>query len=212
MKKIIDISLSISAALPVWPGDPPVWIERTSKMEEGGSANVTALRFGAHTGTHMDAPYHFLENGRTIDEIALEELIGLVQVLEIDAGVDLITAPVLDSLKIDPAVDKILFKTRNSILWSQKNSTFFEDYVAIDESAAHLLVNMGFHLVGIDYLSVAPYGDQTPVHRILLGSNVILLEGLNLADVQPGLYTLLCLPLKLAGSDGAPARAALLVD
>ena len=126
MKKIIDISLPISAALPVWPGDPPVWMKRVSRLEEGGSANVTALRFGAHTGTHMDAPYHFIENGRTIDEIALDELIGPVQVLEIDAEFGLITAQVLDGLDIDPSVNKILFKTRNSSLWAQNSSIFLK--------------------------------------------------------------------------------------
>jgi len=209
MRKIIDISLPVSASLPVWPGDPPVWKERIQKMEQGDDANVTALRFGAHTGTHMDAPYHFIENGRTIDEIAPHEMIGTVQVVQIDDKIDLITVDVIEHLHIDPAIQKILFKTRNSHLWAEHQKEFDTGYVGIDESAANRLVEMGIRLLGVDYLSVAPYENQTPVHQTLLGAKIILLEGLNLSEVTPGIYELVCLPLKLAGADGAPARAVL---
>mgnify|MGYP000914532641 FL=1 len=209
MKKYYDISLPISAALPVWPGDPPVWKERIQKMEDGEHANVTALKFGAHTGTHMDAPYHFIADGRTIDQVALEDLMGPAQVVQVDDSVDLITAEVLAGLPIDRSITKVLFKTRNSRLWAQMNASFDTGYVAIDPSASNVLVELGMRLIGVDYLSVAPWNDQVTTHRILLGAQIVLLEGLNLSAVTPGIYELAALPIKLHASDGAPCRAVL---
>jgi arylformamidase len=210
MKKIYDISLPVSPKLPVWPGDPPVWMERVQRIEDGEAANVTALRFGAHTGTHMDAPYHFLADGRTIDQIDPAELIGPAQVVRVGDETGLITAEVLDGLRIDLSIPKILFKTRNSQLWARGAEPFDTAYVGIDGGAAEKLVKMGARLIGVDYLSVAPYENQITTHRILLGARVILLEGLNLFGIDPGAYELIALPLKLRGADGAPTRAILM--
>lgn len=212
MKKYYDITLPISATLPVWPGDPPVWKERIQKMEEGEHANVTAIKFGAHTGTHMDAPYHFLADGLTIDLVALDDLIGPAQVVQVDDSVDRITAGVLEGLRINPSIPRVLFKSRNSHLWTQPHTDFDQGYVAIDPGAARKLVEMGMRLIGVDYLSVAPWEDQVTTHQILLGAQLVLLEGLNLSAVAPGRYELIALPIKLLGADGAPCRAVLARD
>ncbi len=212
MKKIIDISLQISPRLPVWPGDPVVWMERAMKMEEGAAANVTALQFGAHTGTHMDASFHFIPNGRKIDQIPLDEMIGRAQVVRVADNINLITRELLMQLEIEPGMKRILFKTRNSNIWREQKLEFDTNYVGLDAGAARYLVEIGIRLVGIDYLSVAPYNNQVDTHTILLGAEMIILEGLDLSEVEAGIYTLLCMPLKLEGADGAPARAALLCD
>ncbi len=210
MKKIWDISLPVSPKLPVWQGDPPVRMERVMKLEEGDVANVTTLNFGAHTGTHLDASYHFISNGRKIDEIPLEEMIGKAQVVRIADGIDMVTREVLASVSFVTDITRVLFKTRNSSLWSQPNHLFDTRYVGLDASAAQYLVDSGIRLVGIDYLSVAPFENQVDTHNILLGAEVLILEGLDLRGVEEGIYTLLCLPVRLEGVDGAPARAVLI--
>jgi arylformamidase len=212
MRKIYDISLTVSPRMPVWPGDPPVWLERTMKLEDGDLANVTTFRSGVHAGTHIDAPFHFVPNGKTIDEISLEKLIGPVQVVEITDSVGLITGEILSKVDIEGGVKRILFKTRNSMDWERQISTFQTDFVAVDATAAQALVNLGVQLVGIDYLSISPFFDQIPTHKILLEAEVIILEGLNLSQVSAGIYELFCLPVKLGGSDGAMARAVLLAN
>lgn len=209
MRKLIDISLTISKDLCVWPGDPPVHLERALKMEEGDSVNVTNLRFGAHTGTHLDAPYHFLMDGGTVDQIDLDTLIGRVFVMEIPPEVNLITVQILKAFLPSPAPERILFKTRNSTRWQEDASVFDTDYVALDAGAAGYLVNSHVRLVGIDYLSIAPYDNVIETHQVLLSANLVILEGLNLHEVKAGEYLLLCLPLKIKDSDGAPMRAVL---
>jgi len=205
-----DISLTISPQLPVWPGDPPISLERVAKMEAGDDANVTFLKMSAHVGTHVDAPYHFLGgDAPTVEKLALNVLIGRANVLEIPAEADRIDAAVLRQIKFPVRARRVLFKTRNSQLWARGETAFRTDFVALVEDAAHFLVERGIRLVGVDYLSVAPYAAGTPVHQILLRAGVVLLEGLNLAGVAPGRYALYCLPLKIQGADGAPARAVL---
>jgi arylformamidase len=207
--KIIDISLTISPNLVVWPGDPPVHMERTSKMEEGEVANVTSLRLGAHTGTHMDAPRHFVHDARTVDQIGLEELIGKVQVINIPPGETHITKQVLEAQMLEPDIDRVLFRTTNSDLWAANSIRFDTGYVGLNLTGAQYLVEKGIRVIGIDYLSAAAYDCLTEVHQLLLSKNIILLEGLDLSAVDPGLYLLVCMPLKLKDSDGAPMRAAL---
>lgn len=205
-----DISLTLSPQLPVWPGDPAISLERVAKMEAGDEANVTYLKMSAHVGTHVDAPYHFLGgDAPTVEKLPLHTLIGRAYVLEIPAEADRITAALLANMNIPARTRRILFKTRNSQLWARGETTFQTDFVALDEDAAHFLVARGIRLVGVDYLSVAPYHAGTPVHQILLRAGVLLLEGLNLSAVAPGRYSLYCLPLKIQGADGAPARAIL---
>jgi arylformamidase len=212
MTRMYDISLTVTPGLPVWPGDPPVELERVTKLEDGADANVSRLNMGAHTGTHVDAPYHFVGDGYTVEDIPIDILIGPAVVVEIPETSEKIDAVGLDQAGIRPGIERILFKTRNSRLWAEQQPEFQQDFVAITQDGAEWLVQRGVRLVGIDYLSVAPYDDPVPTHRILLGSRVVALEGLDLNGVSAGDYVLYCLPLKLGGSDGAPARAILIEE
>jgi arylformamidase len=207
---IFDISLTISPELPTWPGDPAIQLEQTESMDKGGHVNVTHMGISVHTGTHVDAPHHFLNDGRTVDQLALEVLTGPCYVVQLPDGVEAITSEVLERTEIAPDMKRILFGTRNSHLWSKGETSFQTDFVAITEDGAEWLAEHGVQLVGVDYLSVAPYEDSTPTHEILLKAGVVIVEGLNLSRVMRGFYELYCLPLKIAGSDGAPARAILI--
>jgi arylformamidase len=160
-------------------------------------------------GTHVDAPDHFLGNGRTVESLPLNILSGRVYVLYLP-DTDLITADILAKAEIPPRTRRLLFKTRNSAIWAQGGRTFQKDFVALSPDGAQYLVDRGFKLVGVDYLSVAPYKQSRPTHEILLRAGVIIVEGLDLSAVSPGRYTLQCLPLKLVGADGAPARVILI--
>lgn len=208
-----DISLTISPELATWPGDPSITLERIEKIEEGANANVSRLDLGVHTGTHVDAPYHFLAGGKTVEQISLNLLTGRAYVLHLP-DVELITAAVLESAQIPPRTRRVLFKTRNSQYWmnqgQNRSDQFHTDFVGLSVDAAEYLIKRGVRLVGVDYLSVAPYQQSRPTHEVLLSAGVVIVEGLDLSGVTQGRYTLYCLPLKLAGSDGAPARAILI--
>lgn len=204
-----DITLTISPDLPSWPGDPRVEIERVRKIEDGSNANVSRVDMGVHTGTHVDAPFHFLQDGITVDQIDLSLLTGRAYVLHLP-DVDVITAPVLENAQIPPRTRRVLFKTRNSESWEKEDQDFNTDFVGLSEDGADYLVKRGVKLVGMDYLSVAPYKKSRPTHESLLRAGVVIVEGLDLSEVSQGRYTLYCLPLKIANSDGAPARAILI--
>jgi arylformamidase len=207
--KTYDISIPISSDLPVWPGDPPVVLERVGKIEDGDEANITRLAMGVHTGTHVDAPFHFISDGNKLDQVPLNLMIGRAYVLHLPE-VDLITADVLAKAEIPPRTRRVLFKTRNSELWARGETKFQPDFVALSADGAQYMVDRGVKLVGIDYLSIAPFNDIIPTHQILLKANVVVLEGLNLTEVSQGRYTFYCLPLSIPGVDGAPARAILM--
>lgn len=205
---IYDISVPISPSLPTWPGDhSPVQIEPVARIAQGGRANVSRITLGTHTGTHVDPPIHFIANGKAVDQLDLEVLIGPALVTDM-RGRSAITVADLEAA-VPPGVERLLFKTDNSRLWAMEGG-FTPDYVALTAQAAHWLVVRGLRLVGTDHLSVQRYGDPHPgAHNTLLGAGVVIVEGLNLLNVQPGLYQLICLPLKIAQGDGAPARAVL---
>jgi arylformamidase len=207
--KIYDISLPISPSMPVWPGDSPVRMEQTESMDKGSEYNMTRLSMSVHTGTHVDAPHHFLNDGRTVDGLSLDVLVGPAYVLHLPDEIAVVTADVLAAAGIPPGVSRLLLRTRNSRLWAQGVREFQTDFVAVAADGAEWLAARGIRLVGMDYLSVAPYDNSVPTHRILLQAGVILLEGLDLSAVPQGDYLLYCLPLNLLGSDGAPARAIL---
>jgi arylformamidase len=207
---IYDISLTISPNLPTWPGDPALELEQIESMDRGAHANVTRLSAAVHLGTHVDAPHHFLNDGRTVESLPLEVLTGPCYVTQLPDGIEAITAEVLARSEITADMKRILFGTSNSHLWAKGESTFQTDFVAITEDGAEWLVEHGVQLVGVDYLSVAPYGDSVATHTILLKAGVVVVEGLNLSEIVRGFYDLYCLPLKIAGSDGAPARAILI--
>ena len=208
--KIIDISLTIFPEMPVWPGDDQVDLHRRTKIEDGAHANVSFFSASAHTGTHVDAPYHFLPNGGTVENLPLDALVGPVQVIQITSDIEVITAEVMEQLKIEPVVERVLFKTKNSEIWKNPEAPFNPHFVGIDESGAKFLVEHKIKLVGIDYLSISPYKQSQGPHVALLGAGIVIIEGLDLSAASAGKYTLCCLPLKLKGADGAPARAVLL--
>ena len=203
---LIDISLPIREGMIVYEGDPGVSVKSSASMERGDPANVSALNFGTHTGTHMDAPLHFIPGAPGIDTIPLELLIGPALVLEVDA--DRLIEP---KHLADPRIashQRVLLKTRNSALWDR--TAFAREYIALSLDSARLLIDRGVKLIGIDYLSVEAFGVQGhPVHKTLLGAGMVLLEGLDFRRVTPGVYELYCLPLRIAGGDGAPCRAIL---
>ena len=204
-----DITLTLSPELPCWPGDTAYTLDRVQKIDTGDTANVSSLSMSVHMGTHVDAPDHFLNNGKTVENLALSVLSGRAYVLHLPE-VDLITAAALKGAEIPPRTRRILIKTRNSEYWTRQVKEFQTDFVALSPDAAQYLVDRGVKLVGIDYLSIAPYHQGLVTHQILLKAGMVILEGLDLSAVTPGRYTLYCLPLKLAGSDGAPARAILI--
>jgi arylformamidase len=198
----IDISVPIHAGMVHWPGDPPVEINTLTHVERGDICTVSALKLGAHTGTHIDAPIHYLPGGSGTHEVPLHGLIGHARVIEIKDR-DTIREAELRQHNLGPS-ERLLFKTLNSQrCWSSPQ--FVNQFIAISEDAAAYLAQLKILTVGIDYLSVG----SPEVHRILLGAGVVIIEGLNLAEVRPGHYELVCLPLKILGGDGAPARALL---
>ena len=202
----IDISLPIREGMIVYEGDPDISVRPALALERGDPANVSTLRLGTHTGTHMDAPRHFIDGAAGIDALALDTLIGPVLVAEVDAE-RLIEPAHLAALPLDGHV-RVIFKTRNSSLWDR--ASFAREYVALSLASAKLLIARGVKLIGIDYLSVEAFGVVGhPVHKTLLGAGMVILEGLDLRRVTPGVYELYCLPLRIAGGDGAPCRAVL---
>lgn len=203
-----DISVTISPDMPVWPGDPNVVIQRIGKIDEGAEANVSKLNMCVHTGTHVDAPFHFLQEGNTVEQLSLKLLTGRAYVLHLPE-VDVITRDVLEGSGIPPRTRRVLFRTRNSDLWKAEVTDFQSGYVGVSSDGAKYLVNRGVKLIGVDYLSVAPYDSAKATHQILLEAGIVVVEGLDLSKVSQGRYTLYCLPLKIVGCDGAPARAIL---
>lgn len=205
---IHDVSVPLSDAMPVWPGDPPVSIRPAFRIRNGDPANVTRLDLGTHTGTHVDAPWHFEDDGITVDRLDLDVLVGRARVVELaESHRGPIDAATLGKLPLDRAT-RILFKTSNSKRWSEPG--FHRDFVGLTPDAARVLVDRGVRLVGIDYLSIEPFGSTDfATHHTFLRRGVIIVEGLDLSKMAPAEFDLTVLPLKIAGADGSPARAIL---
>lgn len=209
MAKIWDITLPFRTDLPLWPGDPAPRTSLMKSMEGGYRCNVTRLEMGVHFGTHLDAPCHFIEGGKAVDALALDMLVGPCVVAGIPEAAA-ITPAHLDALDLPADTRRLLLKTRNSALWDRPDHPFFEDYAALTPDAARWVVDKGIGLIGIDYLSIQRFADDvSTTHIVLLDAEVIIVEGLDLRAVGPGPYALTCLPMKLAGADGAPVRAIL---
>jgi len=196
-----DISIPISPKTTIWPDDPAFIFEPVSRISEGASCNLSQFTMSIHTGTHCDAPWHFLEDGAKIDQVDTTLFIGKALVIDLP-DVDLIHAEDIPEGKLP---ERVLFKTRNSFL--PVDGTFDRNYVALHVDAAERLVADGVKLVGIDYLSISPYGDAAPVHCTLLKAGMLVVEGLRLADIVAGVYNFIMLPLPIVGADGAPCRA-----
>ncbi|MDJ0985057.1 MAG: cyclase family protein [Desulfobacterales bacterium] len=208
--KIIDISVPLSPHLPVWPGDRQIVLERYHALSRGDTSNDTRLVCSVHSGTHVDAPLHFVENGASVEQLPLDVLMGPAVVVELPE-IDVITPEQLDAQELPPSTQRLLLKTKNSRLWDHPDHKFNPEFVALSAASADWMVDQGIRLVGIDYLSIQLYDDVEPqTHRTLLDAGIIILEGLDLRQVRSGRYDLICLPLKLAGSEGAPARAVLI--
>ena len=206
---IYDISLPLKNDLPVWPGDPKVEVSSLQSMDDGDTCNVSYIKMGVHAGTHVDAPHHFLNNRITVDKLKLNVLVGEVYVAEISAETGSITRKDLENSNISKGVERLLLRTKNSDLWGQRNNLFDKNFIALEKTGAEWIVDQGIKLVGIDYLSIAPYNNAIPTHQVLLKARIIIIEGLNLSKIPQGYYELTCLPLNIAGSDGSPARAIL---
>jgi arylformamidase len=210
--RIYDISVPIAPGeTPVFPGDPGIEVASFLAISRGDAANVTTLGFGAHTGTHVDAPAHFIEGAPGLPCLPLEAFAGEARVVEIDTGARAVEERHVTDDAIKGAT-RVLFKTRNSSFWEDPRGRFREDFTYITPEAARALVSRGVRLVGFDYLSVEKFDSEGfETHMTLLSSGVLIVEGLDLRAVEPGVYELICLPLRIAAGsgDGAPARAIL---
>lgn len=207
--KFFDITVPISNDVPIYSGDPTVQIDAVHLIENGAAANVSKMCFGVHTGTHVDAPNHFIEGRRRVDQLDLEKLIGKCHVVEIADSVTEILPEHFGDLA---GVKRILFKTKNSAFWNEPEKGFQTDFAYITPEAAHVLAGNGLKLVGIDYLSVEKFGSTDfATHHTLLEKEIVIIEGVDLREVPPGEYELICLPIKYTGGkgDGAPARTIL---
>lgn len=204
---IVDISVPLRSGMPTWPGSVGLTLTQTQSLAAGGPANVSRLDTDVHMGTHVDAPWRFLASGATVETLALDELIGPAWVAHLP-GIPAVTASALEAADIPAGTRRLLLRTDNSERWATE-TTFRPDFVALTLDAARWIVDRGIRLIGNDYLSVQRFHDGPETHRLLLDARVILLEGIDLAGVAPGPWELICLPLRLVGADGAPARAVL---
>ena len=201
---LYDLTLPISPSMVTWPGDPPVRVAQRASIARGDACNVSELSLGSHTGTHLDAPYHMLEQGARLDALSLDLLVGKAWVLDCGSRTRI---EVQDLAGVPPGVQRLLLKTANSELWRRGVQEFQREFVVISLEAAHWIVAQGVRLLGVDYLSVErPGSGSHPVHHALLGAGMVVVEGLDLSAIEQGWYNLICLPLKVAGGDGAPAR------
>lgn len=204
--KFIDVSVPLDANLPTYPGNTPYRLEAIKRIGEGANSNVSTLHLSAHAGTHVDAPRHFLDAAPGAEALPLDLLCGRARVIEVTTRRS-ITAGDLAAHNLVEDV-RVLIKTPNSRLWG--SPTFHSDFIGVAESGAKYLVEHGIKVVGVDYLSVEEFkAPGAPAHHVLLGGGVIVIEGLNLRDVETGVYEMFCLPLPAVGSDGAPARVVL---
>ena len=202
-----DISVPIRDGMVSFEGDPTVHLKRASSMADGAVCNVSRLDFGVHSGTHIDAPVHFLDGARGVEAVDPDWLVGPVLVVDatgVDGGFDRST---IEAFGIPAGTERVIIKSRNSDLWNEP--AFSPAFRGVTADGAAALVALGLRVVGIDYLSIAPFGDPTPTHVTLLEAGVVIIEGLDLRTVEPGPYDLICLPLLIPGSDGGPARAIL---
>jgi len=209
MKNTYDISVLLHKNLPVWPGGTELNIFKSSEMSNGEICNVTELQIGGHTGTHLDAPLHFIENGKEINDIPLDNLIGACNVIYLPKIKKIYKKDLL-AANIPRDCKRLIIKTDNSNLWNNLDHEFYIDYVALSKDAAKHIVDIGIELIGIDYLSISAFNDPPEiVHQILLKEEIVILEGVDLRAIEAGAYELICLPIKVDNADGIMCRAIL---
>jgi arylformamidase len=200
-----DISIPIRDGMATFDGDPLVSFTRAASMADGAICNISRLDFGVHSGTHVDAPIHFIDGAAGIESVPFDALIGPALVVDARGVTGGFDRAAIASLDIPAGTERLLFRSRNSALWNKPG--FDHSFAAVTPDGAEALVELGLRLVGNDYLSIAPFGNPTRTHVTLLGAGMVVLEGLDLREVEPGRYDLVCLPLRIPGSDGGPARA-----
>jgi arylformamidase len=206
-KRLIDVSVLLRPGLPTYPGNQPFEFEAVKRIANGDSANVSKVLMGTHSGTHVDAPRHFFDDGPGVDALPLDLLMGRTRVIDVPVRGG-ITEQHLASAGLREDL-RVLLRTPNSALWNTDDG-FHEDYTYIAENGARYLVEQGVKVVGVDYLSVEQFRKPgAPAHHALLGGGVVIIEGLDLSEAEAGAYEMYCLPLRIEGSDGAPARVVL---
>jgi len=208
MGKLIDISVPLHAGLPLWPGSRPVHISRVMDLSRGDEANVSELEIDMHSGTHMDAPLHFITDGTTTEDIPLDKLIGNCLVVDF-TNLKSISANDLERAAIPPDTKRLLFKTDNSGSWGDFSQPFSKNFCALTLDAAQWIAERGFLLVGIDGPSIQMFEDAYDTHIVLLNQQIVILENLNLIEVESGFAELICLPLRVSGVEAVPVRALL---
>jgi len=205
---LIDISVRLEPEMTTWPDSVGIQLERTKSFANGDAVNVTRLEMDVHCGTHVEAPLHFLDGGRALEELTLDTFVGQAYVAHLPDA-DVIGPDELDRAEIPDGTARLLLRTRNSTLWHDSDRRFRTDYVALSPEAADWVVSRGMRLIGVDYLSVQRFDDGPEAHQILMRGDVAILEGLNLSNVPAGPYRLLCAPIWIGGAEAAPARAVL---
>jgi arylformamidase len=216
-RRIIDVSIPVHPGMLVYPEDPAVELEPAKRIDRGDPSNVSTLRLGTHTGTHVDPPAHFLPGGPTADVLPLDVLVGPAVVVDLRDAEGAIGPADLDRLALPDGVERLLLRTANSELWGRSAGAAFPDsWIGLAADGAGWIVEHGVRLAGIDFLSIEPpdtgVGVGFPTHRALLAAGVVVVEGLDLREAPAGRYEMLCLPLRLAGGDGAPARVVLVAE
>lgn len=209
MPAVLDISMPLDGRTPTWPGSPGYALSTHLSLSEGDIANASAIEMDVHCGTHVDAPRHFVEDGRTLDQLGLGPFVGPAWIADA-VGHPVIDASLLNALDIPRDTTRLLLRTDNSL--NRREAPFYEDYVGVAPDGAQWIVDRGIELVGIDYLSVQLFHDPPNTHQILLCAGTVILEGLALTDARPGPWRLVCLPMRLVGAEAAPARAVLLEE
>ena len=208
MARYVDVTVPlVPGRVPLYPGDTELEVTRVQSRAEGEDANVSRLVCSLHCGTHVDGPAHFFDGQPGVEVVAVEALIGPAWVVDATSSSSMLDAARLDQLDIPAEASRVLFRTINSAIWD--DPSFVEDFVAVTADGAAALVERGIRTVGIDFLSIAPYADPAPTHEVLLRAGVAIIETLDLRSVEPGPWHLTCLPLRIPGADGAPARALL---
>ena len=206
-----DVTVPLSNDLPTYPGDPGIEIGSWRSLAKGDSANVSVASFGAHSGTHVDAPAHFIDGAEVVENLPFDSLIGEALVVQVPADIVVVDQAFV-SRHVPPGTERVLFETRNSLFWQEIPREFHKDFTHLDLGAATWLRDQGAKLIGIDYLSIERFkSGNHEVHLALLSKGVVIVEGLNLSGIPAGKYQLYCLPLRLRSElgDGAPARAVL---
>ena len=207
--KLHDVSILISEDMPIWPNDPGISMDLTRSIACGDNANVTRLNMGVHTGTHIDAPFHFEPAGKSVEQLSIDTLIGPCRVIEVFDAKESIGPSTLEKFNLEGVI-RLLFKTTNSKWWEYEEKEFQKNFIYLSEEGAKYLIELGIELVGIDYLSIEGFTSLNhPTHHLLLRNQIVIIEGLNLSNVTMGDYELMALPLKLKGADGSPARVVL---